>query len=173
MKKMSLLFISVVISMTFLFLLATPINAMQYFVTYSGCGFQPETSSFASWQKYSTSGELKITEEGKFFCPVNLHHSDTYVKCMTIDLHDTSSFGYLEVDLMRMHIPSGTVQTVASFSSNNHMSLNRIRVHVATNSGTKYIDTAYFAYFLVVSAKTHAYIDHSIILYSVRILYGD
>ena len=142
-----------------------------YYLEFPGKGFVPGEAT-SNWTKSFDNSYLEndSSSSAYFFCPVNFYDGDNYIKNMSVDYSDSSSTGYIRVRLIRRYFPSGTIQTVAEFEGSTPGTPGHIREHFASISGTKYVDTTYYTYWLEVYFSEG---NSPLSLYAVRIHYGN
>jgi hypothetical protein len=126
-----------------------PCMAQQSYLQFPGNCFTPADETY-NGTKNTDGYLLSLSDSSSYFCPVNFYLTGLYIKSMSVDFIDNTGSGYISVRLKRRHFPSGLVQTVAEFSSSAAGIPGNAKGHVASNAGTKYIDTTYFTYWLEV-----------------------
>ena len=147
-RKITLLGIIGILVGTFLVFPALNL-AQQLYVQYPGNCFMAADESY-NWSKSSNGNLQSYTYDSYYYCPVNFYVNGLYVKGMSVDYLDNTATGYIRVKLMRRHFPSGAIQTVAEFQSSSSGTPGRTKGHTVSISGKKYINTAYYTYWLEV-----------------------
>ena len=136
-----------------LLLCAPALSHAQYYCHYAGVAFTPGDDTDV-YEKYISSGLSYIGNEGTtggttFFCPVDFLVGGYYMKEMSVRYWDATSTDYLRVRLKRMHLPTGSIQTVATFSTTGAFAQAAWnKAHVAPAAGTKYINSEVWTYWL-------------------------